>query len=413
MSRDLEQRLREAREALPLPSARATHEARESVVGAMLRRRRGRLRATAAVVVLAATTVVGVAAGLWVAPSGGASSPTGVTGLGFLPAKGWTIVQSAPGLPSKSSAVAASVPVHRDDFPIDGPPYRTIRTLPPDGVVIFAEFTARGNVFADVGYPTDDGVPQIDEAYRETLWSEQIRPEDPLAQYRMAFATGGYNVEVHVYAGRLHPTDQQIAGAQRQLDRMIVAGEPITLQVAPNVAAWGTAVTLRGSVTSGRADEGIELEERRCGSPTLTWTTVAGTHTEPGGGWELRWSAPITVTMRAVWRGNTSNVVTIRARPGVTIRQATRTRFLVDVRAVKNFEGKTAVLERFDRARGRFVAVKRFRLTDSGVAGISTVSTARVTASVPRGSLVRAVVPRTSVSPCYLAGYSNQLRTAK
>ena len=83
------------------------------------------------------------------------------------------------------------------------------------------------------------------------------------------------------------------------------------------------------------------------------------------------------------------------------------------MRAVKNFEGKTAVLERFDRARGRFVAVKRFRLTDSGVAGISTVSTARVTASVPRGSLVRAVVPRTSVSPCYLAGYSNQLRTAK
>ena len=105
MSPDLEQRLREAGETVPSPSARSTMEARERTLSVMLHRRRRRLRATAAVVVLAATTVVGIGAGLWIAPSGGASSPS-VAGLGFLPAKGWTIVQSAPGPAALVGALA-------------------------------------------------------------------------------------------------------------------------------------------------------------------------------------------------------------------------------------------------------------------------------------------------------------------
>jgi hypothetical protein len=413
MSLELERRLRDARAALPMPSARATNEAREAVIGSTLRRRRGRLQTTAAVVVLVGATVCGIVAGLLVAPSGGASSPLTVTGLGFLPAKGWSVVQSGPGAAQHSIAVATNGPVSPLDVPLDGPPYTTIRRLPLDGIVLYAEFTARGNVWTDLGYPAEAGVPRLEEAYRETAWNDQIRPENPLGQYVLHFSSSGYNVDVHAYIGRLRATDAQLAAAQEQLDRMIVAGEPITLQATPTIATWGQSIRLIGSVTSGRADEPVSVEERHCGSPTRAWTSVAETHTEAGGGWHMPWGALITHSVRAVWKGQTSNVVIVRARPSVVVRQVMRTRFLVGVRALKRFEGRTIVLERFDRGRGRFVTVKRARLADSVGAGMSFLSSAAVRSSLSRGTLVRAVFPRTQAGPCYLAGYSNQLRLTR
>jgi hypothetical protein len=410
MSRDLERRLREARAALPMPSARATNVAREAVIGSTLRRRRGRLQATAAVVVLIAATALGIVAGLLVAPSGGASSPAAVTGLGFLPAKGWSVVQSGPGAAEHSIAVATNVPVSSLDVPLDGPPYTTIRRLPPDGIVLYAEFTARGNVWTDLGYPADAGVPQIEEAYRETAWNDQIRPEDPLAQYVLHFSDSGYNVEVHAYIGRLRPTERQLIAAQEQLDRMVVAGEPVTLEARPTVVPWGSPLMLTGAVASGRGNENVTIEERRCGSSIFTEAVT--THTDPGGGWHQQWGPHITGAYRAVWDGKASAAVTIRVRPGVTVRQPTRTRFFVGIFGLKHFAGKLGVLERFDRAENRWRTVKRFRFANSGANTGETISTwVAVKASVPSGVLVRAVLPRTSAAPCYLAGYSNLLRT--
>lgn len=409
MSRELEELLRDARAALPSPGARATMVAREAVVGKALARRVGRLRAAAAIVVLLLATAVGIGAGLWIAPPGASSAPV-VAGLGFLPAKGWTVVQSAPDFPNASIAVAANVPIATEDLPLEGRPYTTIRSLPPEGLVILAEFAARGDAAVDRAYPAHDGVPRIDEAYRETRWTDQVRPEDPLGQYRLAFAVSGYNVDVRIYAGRLRPTREQLAVAQDQLDRLVVAGEPVTLQASPLIAGWGMPITLSGSVVAGRADENVDIEERACGS-TIGWRKVAGAHTEPGGGWRMDWGIGITVSLRATWRGNTSNVVTVRARPGVIIRQKTTTRFGIDVVALKRLDGRRAVLERFDRSRGRFVAVRRFRLAQSTVAGVAIWHSTAVAARVPAGSLVRAVLPRAAAAPCYLAGYSNQLRT--
>jgi hypothetical protein len=410
MSLELERLLREARATLPMPSARATNAAREAVIGSTLRRRRGRLQATAAVVVLIAATALGIVAGLLVAPSGGASSPAGVTGLGFLPAKGWSVVQSGPGAAQHSIAVATNVPVSSLDVPLDGPPYTTIRALPPEGIVLYAEFTARGNVWNDLGYPADAGVPRLEEAYRETAWNDQIRPENPLAQYVLHFSSSGYNVEVHAYIGRLRATESQLAAAQEQLDRMIVAGEPVTIQAAPRVVPWSARLTLTGAVANGRANEDVTIEERRCGSST--YTTAVSTHTDPGGGWHSDWGAVITGSYRAVWDGKASAAVTVRVRPGVTVRQPTRRRFVIGILALKSFEGKLGVLERFDRARNRWRTVKRFRFHDSdATTGITIGTEGAVRASVPSSVLVRAVLPRTSAAPCYLAGYSNLLRT--
>jgi hypothetical protein len=410
MSPDLERLLREARSALPSPSARSTNEARDAVIGSLLRRRRGRLRATAAVVVLGLATAIGIVAGLLVAPSGGASSPAGVTGLGFLPAKGWTVVQSAPGQALESTAVASNVQIRPRDVPLDGPPLATIRSLGDHGVVVFAKFTARGNIWNDLGYPTAAGVPQLDEGYRETSWNAQIRPEDPVAQYLLQFSNAGYNVELRVYVGRLHPTTQQLRNVQQQLDRLIVAGEPVTIQVTPTTAAWSARVSFSGAISNGRANEDVDIEERRCGSSA--WTPVVSTHTDQGGSWHVEWGVMITSSFRAIWDNKVSNAVTVRKRPGITVRQTAPTRFHVGIFALKSFEGRTGALERFDPKRGRWYTVKRFRFTDSGAnTGVTIGTSARVPAFVKPGTLVRAVLPRAAAAPCYLAGYSNLLRT--
>ena len=410
MSPDLERLVRDARSALPLPSARATNDAREAVLGAIVRRRRNRIRASATVVVLLCATALGIGAGLWIAPAGGASSGVEVTGLGFLPATGWTVVQSSAAGPGRLNAVAATVAVDPRDVPLDGAPMATIETLPPDGVVIFAEFGARGNVAVDRAYPRVTDVPQIDDLYRETRWSAQIRPQDPVAQYRLQFATGAYNVDVRVYLGRLYPTAGQLENAQRQLDRMFVAGEPVTIAASPRVVRWAEPVTFTGSVASGRANETVELQERRCGS-VVGWTKATETHTDGGGNWHLRWGTGITTTYRAVSGGATSAAVTVSARPSVTVKQTTRTQFYVGVRALKRFRSTTAVLERFDRSRGRWVTVKRVRMRDVGAAGITVGMAGRVNATLPPRTLVRAVFPRAAAAPCYLAGFSNLLLT--
>ena len=410
MSLELERLLRDARATLPMPSARATNAARDAVIGSTLRRRRGRLRVTAAVVVLAAATAFGIVAGLLVAPSGGAYSPSDVTGLGFLPAKGWSVVQSGPVAAQHSIAVATNVPVNPLDVPLDGPPYTTIRRLPADGIVLYAEFTARGNVWTDLGYPADAGVPQLEEAYRETAWNDQIRPEKPVAQYVLHFSNSGYNVEVHAYIGRLRPSDAQLAAAQQQLDRMIVAGEPVTIQATPKVVPWNSRLILTGALANGRGNENVTIEERRCG--WSVFNAAVETHTDPGGGWHQAWGALISGSYRAVWDGKASTAVAVRVRPGVTVRQSSQARFVVSVLALKHFEGALGVLERFDRAKRRWVSVKRFRFDDSGATtGVTIGTRGAVRAAVPSGALVRAVLPRASAAPCYLAGYSNLLRT--
>jgi hypothetical protein len=124
------------------------------------------------------------------------SAAEGPIELGFVPAKGWNVLQTAtkptPARPAQQ-AIAANVPLRPEDD-ADGIPYATLLGLPPHGVVIVASFMAAG-----------------EEAN-----------------------VNGYGVEVNVYFGRHRPAPGLIAAAQRQLDRLVVrsAREGTTLERA-------------------------------------------------------------------------------------------------------------------------------------------------------------------------------------
>jgi hypothetical protein len=152
MSPDLERRVRELGDMLRDPSEEATRRAGWRAVAAAGGRRRWRripLRWSLGVgVALLIGSGFGFALGTSSTSSGNAASSP--VGLGFLPESGWSVLQTAKKatLAQEAIAIAANVPLSPDDA-ADRLPYSTMLSLPPNGVVILASFTARGDELRD------------------------------------------------------------------------------------------------------------------------------------------------------------------------------------------------------------------------------------------------------------------------
>ena len=146
-----------------------------------------------------------------------ASSPVG---LGFLPERGWDVLQSGNAATPERPAVsiAANVPLHPDDD-AESLPYATLLRLPRTGVVIVASFTTRGDEWQDRFFPAQRLPFRLRDAAPTGV---QVRPERPLGQYQLPAGVSGHNVDVNVYFGTPRPAPALIMAAQRQLDRLVV-----------------------------------------------------------------------------------------------------------------------------------------------------------------------------------------------
>jgi hypothetical protein len=171
------------------------------------------------------------------------------------------------------------------------------------------------------------------------------------------------------------------------------------------IVSAGARVTLFGSVDNRRAGEDVKIQAKDCGLDFFR--VVSGAITEAGGGWSTFYSLPgPTTTLRAVWKGATSAEVTIRKRAVVTLRRPSAGRF--QVRASGRLVWRKRVfIQSFDRRLGTWQAVKSVVLTESR----GRLALATFTVRLPKGTLVRAVFPRSQAGPCYLTGASNSLRT--
>jgi hypothetical protein len=185
----------------------------------------------------------------------------------------------------------------------------------------------------------------------------------------------------------------------------VAARDQVTIEARPTVTRWLQSITLVGSVDTRRAEEIVTIQAKDCGQQTFR--EVESARTSEGGGWATQASILTTTTFRAVWDGRTSSQVTVRARPGVLLRR--RSANLYDVRVQGSggsspFWRKRVLLQQLDRRLGSWRTVKRVVLTQS-------TENTTFRASVPKGSVVRAVLPLSQARPCYLAGYSSQVRT--
>lgn len=364
--------------------------ARSTTRGATL----GRRAALAAVAVaLLVGSGLGFGLGSSVTPTG--SAGTNVVGFGFLAAKGWTIVQAELVAPGTARAVATNVDLHPDDR-VGAVPRATIESLPSHGVVIVATFRPRG-----------DPERALRSAPRDLPLSLSDAERVGEREYRLEATVGAYHVETEIHLG----AGQELVAAQGQLSRLVVASERVTIFARPNPIQDWRGTTLYGSVESRRAGESVTIQARDCGQSAFR--VVTGATTTEGGGWTTPFGPSISTTVRAVWGDSASSPITIRQKAIVQIQRRAGGRLTVWVTGRTSFWRKRLRIERFDARLGRWRVARSLLLTDTSVSPgrfASSSSSGSYRPNLPKGTLVRAVLPLAEARPCYLAGTSRAVR---
>jgi hypothetical protein len=145
-------------------------------------------------------------------------------------------------------AIAANVPLRPEDD-ADGIPYATLLTLPSNGVVVVASFTrARENRDRSASSAGGKLPLRLRDATPRGGYDTQLRPTNPLGQYRLRVEVNGYGVDVDVYFGTRRPSSAAITAAQRQLDRLVVRSVGTSNPVEERALPMRPAETPRGAV---------------------------------------------------------------------------------------------------------------------------------------------------------------------
>jgi hypothetical protein len=202
------------------------------------------------------------------------------------------------------------------------------------------------------------------------------------------------------------------------LSAAAAAAEPqVTLAVSPRVVTFAfganSLVLLTGSVASGRANEDLTIEVRDCGWRSFVPLRTA--HTDRAGAFHEPDAPAISRSYRVRAGNAVSAPVAVQVRPAVRFEQEGPSRYSAGTIALRFFDGAKGQFERFNRSTGRWSLVRRVTLRrQSAPRGAGwAYSGAAFRARVPKGTLVRFVLPRDQARPCYLAGYSLQFNTTR
>ena len=180
----------------------------------------------------------------------------------------------------------------------------------------------------------------------------------------------------------------------------------LTIFARPAVVAWAQPATVFGAARGAGPQDVVTVQVRECGSSAFS--TYAETHVNAGGGWEL--PVGVTSTFRARWRSSTSAPVTIRQAASVLLaRERAGRGFVVSAIPKRTIWRRTVEIQR--RTGGAWRTVRKMRLTDSVKStGLVSASEARFRLAVPKGAVLRAVLPFAEARPCYVRSFSKVVR---
>jgi hypothetical protein len=182
----------------------------------------------------------------------------------------------------------------------------------------------------------------------------------------------------------------------------------VSLSARPTTLAWAQPATLFGAVDSREAGQRVTIEVKNC--PLTSFREVTVVETGEGGTFDLEFGQGVSTVVRAVWRNATSPPVQLRQAPRLMLDRRGVGRFEVGAASQGQLWRKKVQIQR--RAGGKWINVKTVTLSDTqGGAGQAFVwIEAEFRASVPRRSLVRAVLSAAQARPCYLGAVSNTVR---
>jgi hypothetical protein len=183
----------------------------------------------------------------------------------------------------------------------------------------------------------------------------------------------------------------------------------VTMSARPTALRWAQGATLFGAIDSRRADEEVVIQAKDCGQSTFTNAAAILTH--DGGTWTTQFTRGISTTIRAVWGNAVSPTIQLRQQPDVRLVHRSGRRFEVTVGSRGQLWRKRVLIQR--RTGGSWTAVKTVVLTETaappGTGMIWTYEEFALT--VPRGSVLRAQLPRAQARPCFLPATSPTVRT--
>jgi hypothetical protein len=202
------------------------------------------------------------------------------------------------------------------------------------------------------------------------------------------------------------------------LGAIALAASGVAVSAAPTISTISITTNQRevqglapfqvsGAVASGRPGEDVTIEVKECGS-YAPFHASGGTQTGNGGTWIAQIALLSTSQVRARWREGVSESVSVRVHPYMTITLRGRNRYFVWIRANDFFNGRRATLQRLSG--NKWVKVRTFLLRRADSGGTVVSSNGTVRAKLKKGTVIRAVLPKSQAGRCYLAGFTNTLK---
>lgn len=183
------------------------------------------------------------------------------------------------------------------------------------------------------------------------------------------------------------------------------AGRPrVTIAANLHVSGGDGIVLLSGAVSNAKAGEPVTIEADDCGP--LSWRPAYRVRTAANGGWASNGDTNINTRYRARWKKAVSRTIRVDARPMVILR-TNGVGLSVDILALDFFNGRTAVLQRYDVEARKWHDVAHAKLHRNG----SAAELGRSSGTFRGGAhgKLRAVLPAKQAAPCYTTGISSNL----
>jgi plastocyanin len=199
-----------------------------------------------------------------------------------------------------------------------------------------------------IRWRNDDNVNHQVVADNGHFASPVLRPRET---YTRLFNTAG----IYRYRDALEPTER---------GTIIVQGPPPSVSIGASAGAvfYGAGIRLTGVISSGQANQRVEIWERPYGQASFAKT--AELMTVAAGGYDWSDVPTILSEYQARWGNRASAVVLVGVRPRITlIRRAPW--FVTSAKAQKSMAGRWVYVQRRSKL-NQWVNVKKVRLGSSG-----------------------------------------------
>jgi hypothetical protein len=184
------------------------------------------------------------------------------------------------------------------------------------------------------------------------------------------------------------------------------SGPSVSLQIKRSAIVYGQEVVLRGRAPNARARERLTVLAHMCSfSGAVPIRTLRASRS---GAFSFRIGPTLNTAYVVAWGKHKSRRVTVRVAPNVDLDPQGNGQFRMSVAAGggSSFAKKRALLQRHVGNTWRTIRSATLALVSPPDA-LTSVSTGTVSARLPRGTKLRAVLPLASAKPCYSPGISS------